>query len=71
MSEFVQGISNIKLGYPPSNGDNWQFNVRSAEVLDAAGVEIVAGPHPEAAKAVGPETSASWKSVLRRIIEQL
>lgn len=34
----------LKLGYPPSNGDSWQFNVRAAEVLDAARVEIVSGP---------------------------
>lgn len=34
------------LGYPPSNGDNWRFCVRPAEVLDAAQVEIVSGPEP-------------------------
>lgn len=29
------------LGDPDSTGDNWQFGVRPAEVLDAAGVEII------------------------------
>lgn len=36
--------SDLDLGYPPSNGDVWQFNVRDAEVLDAAGFEIVSWP---------------------------
>lgn len=44
----------IKIGYPDSNGAAWQFNMRPAESIDAAGVEIVSYPADQYTDNVAP-----------------
>lgn len=53
----------IKIGYPNSNGASWQFNVRPAEAIDAAGVEIVSYPTDQHTDDIDPACRAETDSL--------
>jgi hypothetical protein len=60
----MPSLDNIKIGSPNPNGANWQFNVRPAEALDSAGIEIVSYPAEQYSEDVASVRKAETDSPL-------